>query len=436
MTKRPHQSVLILVRGFMPPVILRNMNFTTVVMSVVLVGSVFGGCSKAQMKPKPEPESKPDIHIDLSSYGLPSGFFRAGTDSTCASQIIGYRFVVWLSNENVSVGFNTSPNCRQSPDRKVNGSARVLVFNLQGALKASRDLPYLADGNGELVAEGEGRPGPDGALLFRIESVNIDSEHESKSGLLLLDANLKDVAHIDRFLEQTTFVDHALVFQEGVTLSGPRTYSVMDGRPPKETQRWQQDWPTGTMDRRFGEHEIAFMHCLQQLRPNEYASSNVVYMGAKRHCTVNIETSDQTGWKLPLKEDDTAAIVGLLADGSVVGQINIKDSNAGRLVIWKKDLTTETLPWISPNFSGTVQSATANMSRYGTFATDDSEKCKNPGKTCSDKGRWIIFDRRSQAPIEDRLFPKNGRAALSPDGLRYASFESGELRIYSLPKSE
>jgi len=26
-----------------------------------------------------------------------------------------------------------------------------------------------------------------------------------------------------------------------------------------------------------------------------------------------------------------------------------------------------------------------------------------------------------------------GRAALSPDGLRYASFEAGELRIYSLP---
>jgi hypothetical protein len=34
----------------------------------------------------------------------------------------------------------------------------------------------------------------------------------------------------------------------------------------------------------------------------------------------------------------------------------------------------------------------------------------------------------------NQRFPKNGRAALSPDGLHYASFEAGELRIYSLPK--
>jgi hypothetical protein len=31
------------------------------------------------------------------------------------------------------------------------------------------------------------------------------------------------------------------------------------------------------------------------------------------------------------------------------------------------------------------------------------------------------------------LFSRNGRAPLSPDGLHYASFEAGELRIYSLP---
>jgi hypothetical protein len=38
------------------------------------------------------------------------------------------------------------------------------------------------------------------------------------------------------------------------------------------------------------------------------------------------------------------------------------------------------------------------------------------------------------SPLVNPRFPKNGRAALSPDGPHCASFESGELRIYSLPK--
>lgn len=396
------------------------------IVSVVVVGGLLGGCSGAQTKGDP----MPDARLDLSAHGLPNGFFRADADTKCAGQIIGYRFVVWLSNESVAVGFNTSPNCRLSRDRKVNGSARVLVFGVRGDLKASRDLPYEADGDGIVLAEGEGKAGPGGTLLFRIQEV-----HESKSGVLLLDANLKDVAHLDRFLEQTTFVDHALVFQEGFTLSGPRTYSVLDGSPPVETERRQQDWPIGTMDRKFGEHGLAFMLCQQELQPNVYTSTNVIYAGARRRCTMTAEAKDRSVWKVPLKEEGTAAIVGLLADGSVAGQIYVKGSNAGEVVLWKRDQTTETLPWIPNTYSGSVQSATANMSRYATFATDD-EPCENSRKGCGVTGRWIVFDRRSQTPIVNRVFPKNGRAALSPDGLRYASFESGELRIYSLPKPE
>jgi len=107
-----------------------------------------------------------------------------------------------LDRENVAVGFNTSPNCRQSPDRKVSGILRILVFDFKGALKASREIPYLADGNGEIVADGEAMPGPGKTLLVRIESVNLDPEgrQESKSGVRLLDANLKDLAQLDLFL--------------------------------------------------------------------------------------------------------------------------------------------------------------------------------------------------------------------------------------------
>ena len=400
------------------------------IFSAVLMSGLFLGCSKAQA----DIGTPPDVRVSLSSHGLPAGFFQAGADK-CAGQIIGYRFVVWLNNDRVAVGFNTSPNCRQSRDRKVDGMARILIFDLHGTIVASRDVPYLADGYGEVVADGEAEAGPGGTLLFRIQSVNLDPQgaSESQSAVLLLNANLKDVIRLDRLLEQATFLNHALVFQEGFTLNGPRTYSVLDGSPPVEVQRWTQDWPVGTMDRKFGEHQLAYMLCRQELRPNVYSSTNIIYAGAKRQCSMNVEAADHAKWSVPLKEEGTAALVGLLNDGSVAGQINVKGSPAGRLVIWKKDQTTEALPWISHNYSGAVVSATADMSRYATFATHESASCENFGANCRRTGRWMVFDRKSEKPLVNRALPKNGRAALSPDGLHSASFESGELRIYSLP---
>jgi hypothetical protein len=393
---------------------------------IALVG-LLNGCSRGQTKT--EAEATPDVRIDLSALGLPKGFFRSDAETKCAGQIIGYRFVVWLNNEDVAVGFNTSPNCRVVPDHTVDGSARVLVFNGSGGLKTKRDIPYLADGNGEIVAEGEARAGPGGTLLFRIESVNLDKEgrNESKSGLLLLDAQLQDTARLDRFLEQTTFVDHALVFQEGFTLGRLRTYDVLDGSPPSQIKQWQQDWPADARDRKFGEHGLAYMVCQQELRPDDYVSTGVVYVGAKQRCTMTAEREDRSIWKVPLRDGETAEILGILADGSVAGHVSGKESKAGELVIWKKDQTAEVLPWIPKELCGSVHSATADMLRYAAFATCDDR---------SDSGRWFVFDRRSQTPLVNRPFPKNGRASVSPDGSRYASFESGELRMYSLPKPQ
>jgi len=395
-----------------------------------LTSGLFLGCSKAQ----PAIGPKPDFRVSLSSRGLPDDFFQADADK-CAGQISGYRFVVWLNNDRVAVGFNISPNCRQSRDRKVDGMARILIFDLRGNIAASRDIPYLADGYGEVLSDGEAEAGPGGTLLFRIQSVNLDPQgaSESKSAVLLLDANLKDVVRLDRFLEQTTFLNHALVFQEGFTINGPRTYSVLDGSPPVEVQRWTQDWPVGTMDRKFGEHQFAYMLCRQELRPNVYSSTNIIYAGAKRQCSMNVEAPDHANWSVPLRDEGTAALVGFLNDGSVAGQINVKGSPAGRLVIWKKDQTTVPLPWISHDYSGSIVSATADMSRYATFATHENASCENFGKSCTGTGRWIVFDRDSGKPLVDRSMPKNGRASLSPNGLHYASFESGELRVYSLP---
>jgi hypothetical protein len=383
----------------------------------------------------------PSIQVSLKTRGLPESFFQPGADTKCANQIIGYRFVVWLDSQNVAVGFNTSPNCRQSPDNEVSGTLRILVFDQKGSLNASRDLSYLADGNGELIAPGEGMQGPDGTLLVRIESVNLtkDGRNESKSGVRLLDAKLTDVVQLDRFLEQTTLIDHALVFQDGFTFRGPRTYSIEDGPAAKEVTHRQIDWPTGTMDRKIGEHGFAFMYCGQELRPGEYTSTNVVHVGAKFRCSLNVLGEDGEAWTFPLADGETAAVVGILRDGSVVGQVHTRGSNLERLVIWSKGGHSEFLPWLPAQFAGEVGTAAHDFSRYASFAANDARPC-NPigrvlGRACDETGygRWFVFDRRSQSPIVDRAFPKNGRAALSPDGLHYASFESNELRIYSLP---
>jgi hypothetical protein len=393
--------------------------------SVVAIACLLFGFWRAQTRAEPEPV--PEVRIDLSPLGLPKNFFSTRDESP--STVIGYRFVVWLNSDEVVVGFNTSPNSRVAPDRKVDGSARLLAFSAGGKLKAKRDIAYLADGYGEIVAEGEATAGPRGTLLFRMQSVNLNKEgtNESKSGVLLLDANLQDVARIDRFLEQTTFNDHALVFQEGFTVGQSRTYDVLDGSPPLQTQRWDQDWPIDARDRKFGEHGLAYMVCQQELRPNEYVSTGVVYAGAKQRCKMLAKGEDQSIWEISLKDGETAVIVGILADGGVLGQINgnEKGNKSGQLVIWRKDKTAEVLPWIPRNDCGSVQSATTDMSRYAALATCGDR---------ADSGRWIVFDRRSPTPLVNRRFPENGRAALSPDGLHYASFESGEFRIYSLPQ--
>jgi hypothetical protein len=378
-----------------------------------------------RMKTSSESGAVPDTRIQLSSLGLPKDFFSTRDEEP--GTIIAYRFVVWLNSEEVVVGFSTSPVSQVTPDHK--GSARLLIFNVAGVLKAKRDIAYLADGYGEVVADGEAAAGPGKTLLFRIQSVNLNKEgtNESKSAVLLLDENLQEVARIDRFLEQTTFNHHALVFQEGSTLGRSRTYDILDGSPPLQTKHWQEDWPIDARDRKFGERGLAYMICQQELRPNEYVSTSIVYAGAKQRCKMVAEDEDRARWEVSLKDGETAVIVGLLADGSVVGQIRgtEKGDNAGRLVIWKKDDTTEPLPWIPRDNCGSIQSATTDMSRYAAFAACDDR---------SDSGRWIVFDRRSPTPLVNRVFPKNGRAALSPDGLHYASFVSGELRVYSLRK--
>lgn len=380
------------------------------------------------------------VHVSLKSNGLPDEFFLPGHDTECSNRIIGYRFVAWLDDGHVAVGFNTSPNCRLGPDRMVQGELRILMFDLNGTMTAKRDMPYLADGNGELVADGEAMPGPGGTLLIRIESVNLDEEgrHESPSSVRLLDSKLRDIVQMDRFLEQTTLVEHALVFQEGIVFSGPRNYSILSGPDLKHVEKRQVDWPAGTRTRKFGEHEIAFIHCEQEFKPGQFVSTNVVLAGAKVRCSLNVLGEKEDFWTRQLADGQGANVVGVLGDGSVVGE-TYKNS-AHNLVLWRKDRDPELLPWVPAPLDGEINSSSGDFSRYAMLAVSQDRPC-NPltrviGGSCDDQadGRWFIFDRKLGQPVVNRAFPRNGRAALSPDGLHYASFEAGELRVYSLPK--
>ena len=403
---------------------------TLICCGLILASTLYAGCSRSRGSIEPIRQAR----IELLEYGLPKDFFSAAAEE-CTAQIIQYRFLVWLNSEDVAVGFSTNPYCRKSPEQSVSGSARILIFDTQGQLKARRDLPYLADGYDEIVADGEARSGPQGTLLFRIQSVNLDPQgrHESKSGVRLLDKNLNDVAQLDGSLEQTTFVDHDLVFQEGFTISGPRSYSVLAGSPPSLVNHWRIDWPIGALSTGFGEQSYAYMLCGQELRPGVYSQSKVIYANARKRCKMLSISRDGDSWEEQLKDGNTAAIVGVLSPNSVVAEINASKEAPASLIMWNKDQPAQTLPWVTKEFSGSVTSATPNLSRYGVIAEhNDGALCKNFNIACSKENRWFVFDRTSLSPLVDRSIPKNSRAVLSPDGLHYASFESGELRIYGL----
>jgi hypothetical protein len=177
------------------------------------------------------------------------------------------------------------------------------------------------------------------------------------------------------------------------------------------------------------------MSCRQE---RKYTATKVVDVGSKFRCAVNVQSEEGEVWSSPLEDGRTVALIGLLVNGDVVGQVHAKQSGAEQLVIWRKGMQAEVLPWLPASFQGTVDSATRDFSRYASFARKDSRPC-NPigrtlGVTCDEggDGRLFVFDRKSPAPLVNRSYPKNGRVALSPDGAHYASFEANELRIYSL----
>jgi len=313
------------------------------------------------------------------------------------------------------------------------GVARVLAFDVHGKLRAQHDISYQADGREEVVSDGDAFAGPDGSLIFRIEEAG-----GAKSGVLQLDDQLKYVGRIDRFMETGSVVDHALAFQEGFVSNGPRTYDVFDGNPLAQVHQITKEWPAGTMDRKVGGKGVMYMLCQQELKPGAYSSTNVIYSGAHRRCTLMVEDAMQHAWHAELGEDEVAELVGQLHNGEVLGIVRAPKVSE-RLVLWSADKPVDELPWFPAGYEGKIQGATDNMSRYlGYGEPIPTVWCAKFGVFCHDEaeGRLMIFDRRMQRPLVDRAFPRNSRAAISPDGLRYATFENGELRIYTLADVE
>jgi len=297
---------------------------------------------------------------------------------------------------------------------------RIIAFDTKGNLKAQRDISYDADGGDEIVAPGEAGQGPGGTLLFRVEEAG-----GSKSGVLLLDDRLNDVTRIDRFLERTDFFTHALSFQDGFTWNGPRTYDLLEGKQAGKTREVTREWPSGTMDREVGTYGDAYMSCKQELKPGQWSDTNIVYGGAHRRCTLNVIGVNGKAWSTSLRDDQVAEIVGVRSDGSAVGIVRAPKA-ADRLVVWQPSGAATSLPWFPSGYETKLSGADSVMDRYlgkGESCESDCER----GST-----RWMIFDAYEQNALVDRTSRNNSPMALSMDGLHYASFEAGELRIYSL----
>jgi len=277
----------------------------------------------------------------------------------------------------------------------------MLVFDLNGALKAQRDVDYDADGGDELVAQGEAFPGAGHTLNFRVEEAGT-----SKSGIWIFDEELNEVGRIDRFIETPALLDRSLVFQEGVVWNGPRTYGIVTGKAFTPADRITQTWPVGTMDRKIGVHGTAYIQCQQEIKPGQYQPSNVVYAGANRRCVLNAVGADGESWSSPLEQNQVAEVLGMLDDGRVAGLV--RDGRAAeQIVVWKKGEPAE-----------------------GRLCAAVDLFCPSP-----EDRRLMIFDQTQPLPLVSRSFIESDRAAIAPDGKHYATLESGELRIYPLGNS-
>ena len=386
----------------------------------------FMGCDRAS----DPPQTAPVLRVSLGRFGLP-GDYSHDDDSDCTTHVIGYRFVVWMPGNLIAVGFNTTPSCRAQPNHRVSdGIARILVFDMDGKLTAQRDLQYDADGGDELVAPGEAAPGPSGTLLFRIEEAGT-----SKSGVRLLDNSLNDVGRIDRFLERDTFFGHELVFQQGTVWSGPRTYDVVSGNPPSRVAEVTEDWPIGTMDRKVEGSGVAYILCSQELQGNKYVRTNIKFANAHRRCVLYVKPRGADEWTAPLQQDEVGEVVGFMSPERVVGIVRSQKS-ADRFVIWTESGTQQIWPWFPAGFDSSLVGATTDLRRYQGIGTrkDTSFLCRIAAPFCrKDERRMMIFDRSLDRPLVAQAITENTPVALAPDGAKYATFESGELRIYALP---
>jgi hypothetical protein len=375
------------------------------------------------MADRPKANQKPDIgplpslRVSLANYGLAAEYMKHDEDD-CSAHVIGYRFVVWLDNNLVAVGFNTSPDCRIHEKPVSGGMLRLLEFDQFGKVNAKRDVPYDADGGDEIVAPGEGMRGPGDTLLLRIEESG-----SSKSGVLLLDKHLRDISRIDRFMESPSVIDRSVEFQEGFVLHGPRIYDVYDGSPLSQVAKITADWPVGTMDQRVGRSGITYSLCAQELSPGNYSSTSVIYSGAHRRCTLMVRNEDNTSWHAELSQDQVVQIFGTFADGRVAGIVR-QSKMPDRMMLWRATSQAEELPWFPMGYDTALLGEAGGMVRYaGVGRRIDSEKVTS---------RLMIFDRNVRVPLVDRSLSSGAHIALSPDGLKYAAFEAGRLMIYSL----
>jgi hypothetical protein len=396
------------------------MNYRALLSGGILFFAMSAGCCG---------EEKPRVAVSLRQYGLPVDVFERERPGNCQFQYQTYRFVHWLRQDVVAVGFSESPSCSRT-SQHIAGRLKVITFRNTGEKLAEMELGYES-GDGQFLSMNTGVwAGPVGSLA--IETV---ASTDSSSKLNLFTSDLRPLKEIPLppgvGFQGVTFSDHALILRRYQQDTEEISYEFIRGAPLESSS-----WGIKTEAREslsFGEDTAAWNHCDMKFKTEVSGNTTVSQLDGAPRCRLEVALRVGSPWSVDLKGGDMADILAVLRDGRVVAELGNPDTHRRTLMCFGPD-KREDLPWENPSgHDPLLAGTTEDFSRYAAFQTNDNALCEGLGKLCSANGTFLIWDKLKKEPILRRTFPKNGRAELAPDGRSYASFESGEMRFYDVP---
>ena len=143
-------------------------------------------------------QTQPTVSVDLTTMGLPSDAFVRKNYKECPRQYFGYRSVEWLDERRILVAFNTNPDCAFN-EGLMDGSLRLVTFDLQGKVLHSGDVAYPAGDGGAIrvIAHGGIWIGPDHTVIVEVPSPHLKALPDSRDKVVVFSDELTQIQDID-----------------------------------------------------------------------------------------------------------------------------------------------------------------------------------------------------------------------------------------------